>query len=119
MWNRSGAGFPDVAAHAMNFDVCTSDFFYPISGTSAASPTVAGIFAMLDQVREESGKPSLGFLNPLIYTSMSAHFNDITEGKNDYCDAPEAFPAAPGWDASTGFGSPNFAKLKAAVLALP
>jgi len=118
MWNRSGSAFPDIAAHAVNFDVCTDNFFYPVAGTSAASPTAAGIFAMLNQVRVDAGKPKLGFLNPFIYQHGEA-FNDITDGKNDYCDDPEAFPATKGWDAATGMGSPNFAKLKTAVSALP
>ena len=118
MWNRSGAGFPDIAAHAVNFDVCTDNFFYPVAGTSAASPTAAGIFAMLNQVRVDAGKPKLGFLNPFIYQNGGV-FNDITKGKNDYCDNPEAFPATKGWDAASGMGSPNFAALKTKVLALP
>jgi|EP00966_Prymnesium_polylepis_P185914 tripeptidyl-peptidase I len=117
LWNRTGAGFPDISAHAMDFDVCTSGFFYPVAGTSAASPTAAGIFATLNQLRVDAGKPKLGFLNPLIYQNADA-FTDITSGTNDYCDSPEAFSAVAGWDAASGVGSPNFAKLKKVVLAL-
>lgn len=117
LWNRTGSAFPDVAAHAKDFDVCTDGFFYPVAGTSAASPTVAGLFATLNQVRADHGRPKLGFLNPLIYQHAAA-FNDITSGTIDYCDEPEAFPAAPGWDAASGMGSPNFAKLKEVVLNL-
>ena len=107
-------------AHAVNFDTCTQDFFYPVSGTSAASPTVAGIFGLLNEVRAEAGKSPLGFLNPMLYSSgFAANFNDCSSGKNDYCNSPEAFPATAGWDAATGCGSPNYVKLKAAVLALP
>ena len=28
-YNHSGAGFPDISAQAIQFDVCTDDFFYP------------------------------------------------------------------------------------------
>ena len=73
--------------------------------------------ATVDQVRQDAGKPKLGYLNPLIYQNAAA-FTDITSGTNDYCDSPEAFPAVAGWDAASGMGSPNFAKLKQVVLAL-
>ena len=58
------------------------------------------------------GKPPLGFLNPLIYTRLNGTdaFNDITHGSNPGCGV-EGFRAAKGWDASTGFGTPNFKKM--------
>ena len=83
---------------------------------SAACPTAAGIFATLNEVREQAGQPPLGFLNPLIYRSSDS-FNDVTEGYNNYCDEPSGFPATNGWDAATGVGSPNFPKLKQIVTA--
>jgi tripeptidyl-peptidase-1 len=50
-----------------------------VSGTSCASPTAAGIFSLLNDVRLQAGQSSLGFLNPLIYENAAA-FNDITTG---------------------------------------
>jgi kumamolisin len=48
----------------------------------------------------------VGFINPIIYSARAAAtFNDITVGNNG------AFSAGPGWDACTGLGSPNAAKL--------
>jgi tripeptidyl-peptidase-1 len=43
---------------------------------------VAGIFALLNDVRLSLGKSSLGWLNPLIYgAAASANcFNDVTQG---------------------------------------
>lgn len=114
---KTGAGFPDISTHSVDFDVCSDNFFYPIAGTSAASPTAAGIMATLNQVREDAGKPRLGFLNPFIYQNGAA-FNDITDGINNFCDDATAFPATAGWDAASGMGSPNFPALKKAVLAL-
>ena len=116
MYNGSGAGFPDISAQALQFDTCTDDFFYPVDGTSAACPTASGVFATLNQAREDAGQPPLGFLNPFLYLHMSA-LNDVTDGSNNYCDEPDGFPAAKGWDAATGLGSPNFPKLKRAVVA--
>jgi kumamolisin len=53
----------------------------------------------------------VGFLNPIIYGSLAGKglFNDITSGNNG------AFSAGPGWDACTGWGSPNGGKLLTAL----
>lgn len=67
-----------------------------VAGTSAASPTVAGIFAQLNNLRLQAGKPPLGFLNPFIYQNAQA-FNDVTLGINND-DAEYGFAAAKGWD---------------------
>jgi subtilase family serine protease len=37
-------------------------------GTSLASPLMAGVFAIMDQAREASGEPEVGFANPLLYS---------------------------------------------------
>ncbi len=58
-----------------------------------------------------------GFLNPLIYAHPEV-FTDIVEGSNPGCNT-DGFPAAPGWDPVTGFGSPNYPKLAALVQQLP
>ena len=62
-----------------------------IGGTSAASPTFAGIVALLNDARIEKGLPTLGFLNPLLYAIGAAFpkgFNDITSGNNPGCGTP-------------------------------
>jgi len=71
------------------------------AGTSASAPLWAGIVALADQYAHHD----LGFVNPAIYSigrSSSYHkaFHDVTSGSNGY-------PAAPGWDPVTGWGSPN------------
>ena len=53
----------------------------------------------------------LGFINPAIYSiarSSSYHkaFHDITTD-NDQPSALNGYPAAPGWDPVTGWGTPN------------
>ena len=118
-FNSTARGFPDIAAQAVNFVIVTHGIPLPgVSGTSCASPTAAGIFGLLNDRRASSGKKPLGFLNPFIYANAAA-FNDITKGKNNGCGSTSGFPAAAGWDAATGLGSPNYPKLAAAVDALP
>ena len=40
-----------------------------VGGTSASSPTFAGIITLLNDARIAEGMPPLGFLNPLIYST--------------------------------------------------
>ncbi|KAL5530094.1 hypothetical protein ACEPAF_6351 [Sanghuangporus sanghuang] len=86
-----------------------------IGGTSASSPTFAGFVALLNDVRLANGKPPLGFLNPFLYSLGKFGFSDITVGNNPGCGTP-GFNATVGWDPVTGFGTPDFGKLKELVL---
>jgi subtilase family serine protease len=70
-------------------------------GTSDSAPLWGGIMALADQY----ARHDLGFVNPIIYEigrSSGYHraFHDVRTGTNGY-------PAAPGWDPVTGWGSPN------------
>ncbi len=80
-------------------------------GTSAVAPLWAALVARINQ---HMGKP-IGFLNPLIYARAieASGFHDVTEGKNG------SFSAAVGWDPCTGLGSPDGARLMAALTGKP
>lgn len=125
-WNQYGAGFPDIAAQSFLFDECVNNFFYPISGTSAASPSATGILAMLTQARMDAtgNTTAMGWLNPTLYqigaddiasgtgrTGRHA-FNDVTDGVNTYCGDAAGFRAATGWDPVSGWGTLNYGKMK-------
>jgi subtilase family serine protease len=83
----------------------------PATGTSAAAPFWAGLVALADQLAHRH----LGFVNPAIYQiarSSQYHqtFHDITTGNNTASFPPvttTGYPAAPGWDPVTGWGSPD------------
>merc|ERR1712050_366969 len=97
----SGRAYPDISAQASNFFVWAGLPMPGVAGTSCASPTAAGIFSLLNDLRLQNGKSSLGFLNPFIYEHADA-FNDITTGSNDGCGFfSEGWPAKQGWDAVT------------------
>jgi kumamolisin len=68
-----------------------------IGGTSAVAPLWAALIALLNQ---HLGKP-IGFANPRLYAIPAASFRPITLGDNG------SYSAGPGWDATTGLGSPN------------
>ncbi|OCB85378.1 tripeptidyl peptidase A [Sanghuangporus baumii] len=106
---------PDVSALADNFKIFFQGRAGLIGGTSASSPTFAGFVALLNDVRLANGKPPLGFLNPFLYSLGKFGFSDITVGNNPGCGTP-GFNATVGWDPVTGFGTPDFGKLKELVL---
>ena len=51
---------------------------------------------------------------PCFHKVGSSGFNDVKAGRNcgsALCLGSDGFPAVEGWDAATGFGTPNFEKL--------
>ena len=116
--STAGRAFPDIAAQAVNYLVVSSLIPAPVAGTSCASPTAAGVVALLNDARLLAGRPALGFLNPLLYAHPAA-LNDITSGSGNGCGLGAGYPAVEGWDAVTGLGTPNFEALAKAVAQLP
>lgn len=99
---RVGRGVPDVSAVAdpqTGYRVRVDGQDTVVGGTSAVSPLWAGLVARLNARRGRA----LGFLNPRLYPL--GPLRDITEGSNG------AYSAGPGWDACTGLGSPDGARL--------
>jgi tripeptidyl-peptidase-1 len=112
-WNAKGRAYPDIAALAGQVNpycIAANGRFEGVAGTSAACPVAAGIFAKLNGLRLAKGNAPLGFLNPFIYQNGGA-FNDVTQGKITGNAKGNGFTAIKGWDAATGFGTPNYAAL--------
>jgi kumamolisin len=108
--NHIGRGLPDVAGDAdpnSGYQIRIDGQDSVIGGTSAVAPLWAGLIALMNQ---KLGHP-VGFLNPLIYATGvgSQSFNEVTSGSNG------AYAARAGWDACTGWGSPNGLKLVATL----
>ena len=107
---RVGRGVPDVCGDASprsGYVVRVDGQQAVFGGTSAVAPLWAGLIALLNQ---HFGHP-VGYLNPLIYglPAKTGAFHDIAVGNNG------AYKAGAGWDACTGLGSPDGAKLMAAL----
>jgi len=105
--NFAGRGVPDVSGDAdpltgYQIDVDGSNIV--VGGTSAVAPLWAGLIACFN-----SGlKTAVGYFNPALYQTVAAAagtFRDITSGNND------GYSAGPGWDACSGWGSPNGAAI--------
>ena len=70
----------------------------PIGGTSASTPLIAGLIALMN----ESLGYRLGFINTYLYQFAGQEaFFQVVNGNNGY------FPAARYWSPAAGLGSPN------------
>ena len=105
LYNEAGRAYPDISAQGYHYSIVWNGTAHLIDGTSASSPTVAGIVALVNDALIADGKPPLGFLNPWIYSKASEAFTDVTIGSATGCNT-SGFPAAPGWDAGSGLGTP-------------
>lgn len=100
-----GRGYPDISAQGLYFGFVWNQTFSSISGTSASTPLSASIIALVNDALLAAGKPTLGFLNPFLYSKAYKAFTDITSGNTSSCGTA-GFPVTKGWDPTTGFGSP-------------
>ncbi|TVY31921.1 Aorsin [Lachnellula subtilissima] len=117
LYNRSGRGYPDVAANGDNIAIFFDGFFERDGGTSASMPIFASIVNRINEQRLNAGKNVIGFNNPALYANPSM-LNDITNGSNPSCGT-DGFQAVPGWDPVTGLGTPNYPKRAAYFMSLP
>ncbi|XP_076604465.1 tripeptidyl-peptidase 1 isoform X1 [Chaetodon auriga] len=121
-FNTSGRAYPDMAALSDNYWVVINRVPVPwVSGTSASTPVVGGMLSLINDQRLLKGLPALGFLNPRLYKLKGQPLFDVTEGCHLGCLDEQVlgkgFCAAPSWDPVTGWGTPNYPALLAALLA--
>lgn len=110
--NATGRGYPDISLISVKFPVVVGGKTESVLGTSASSPSVAALFGLLNDYRQSKGQSNLGFLNPLLYSGkIDTAFRDVTSGSNKGC-LTSGLPAKAGWDAASGLGSFDFAKLR-------
>jgi subtilase family serine protease len=112
---------PDVAAHASLFPawpVVLAGHWVTDGGTSAATPLIAGGFAVLSARQRAAGRPPLGPVNGALYAlrqATPATLFDIVEGSNGYSRKVLARQAKPGYDLASGLGVPQFAQLASSM----
>ena len=117
---RGGRGTPDVSALGEGYQVLQNGKVESIGGTSASAPLFAGLISLLNEARIQKGGKPMGFLNPWIYQHGAA-FTDVTMGNNAIgrgVKTPFGYECTKGWDPVTGVGTPNFAKMLAAAMAI-
>lgn len=116
IYNSAGRGFPDVSANGANLTAYIGGQLQLTFGTSLATPIWASIITLINEERTKDNKGPVGFVNPTLYAHPEAFF-DITRGTNPGCGT-QGFPASPGWDPSSGLGTPNYPKLLSIFQAL-
>eukprot|EP00003_Mantamonas_plastica_P016728 TRINITY_DN2797_c0_g1_i1.p1 TRINITY_DN2797_c0_g1~~TRINITY_DN2797_c0_g1_i1.p1 ORF type:complete len:577 (-),score=172.75 TRINITY_DN2797_c0_g1_i1:76-1806(-) len=117
-FNSTGRGFPDISTLGVNFQVIVDGKQINVGGTSAATPTFAGIISAINSMRIKNNLPPVGHVGPLVYAAAAKYpnaFYDVTNGSNPYKQCP-GFKAIQGWDAITGLGTPNFEVLREAMM---
>ena len=118
-------GLPDVSWNsAVNGGVLVFTSFpgarvgwHTVGGTSAASPQLAGLVALTNQIADNLGKSHhVGYLNPLLYNLPSSAFHDIVphtfgtvtlDSNALFGFGIAGMSTTAGWDLTTGFGSPD------------
>ena len=113
--HETGRGVPDVCGDAdpdTGYQIFYGGQANVVGGTSAVAPLWAGLLA---RVNQKLGTP-VGYFNPLLYSKLgtSGSFHDIVKGNNDTTGNVGGYSAGKGWDACTGWGSPDGASLLAA-----
>jgi subtilase family serine protease len=150
-WNAAVNGGVDVFISAYpqfncgNATGCWTWF----GGTSAAAPQTAGLVALVNAARMNTGKGPIGFLDPILYGGVGASdYTDIVD--QHYGSAPKSFagaevgvsgavnksagdlhdnqlwevpiagyPTTTGYDATTGWGTPKAPAFVSALTAMP
>ena len=120
---------PGYAVYCTAQQDCDGRGWLSFGGTSAATPLLAGGFALVDETLRRQGHIALGLANPLLYrlgrnaTSAAQVFYDVTSGSNDVGPfiQPSQQPlgccsAAPGYDEASGWGGLNLPAFAQAAL---
>ncbi len=144
-WNAAVNG--GVLIYTTQYPTVLRQGWHIEGGTSASSPQMAGIVALGNQTRAAAGKAPLGLLGPHIYALGNADasapdasfdgngtsfFRDIvpqtftgadgttlTLDNNQWFDPAPPYFATPGYDLTTGFGSPRADRFVGALAAQP
>jgi len=114
--------FPDVAIVGQNIAAWCFGANDTVSGSSASAPLWAAFAALVNEQNAGRGAPPLGFANPLLYAigtkSGPTAFHDVDSGNNCYptdcavANGTNGYPAVPGYDLVTGWGTPTCSLLQ-------
>jgi kumamolisin len=119
----SGRVIPDVAANAdwnaSPYLLVVDGKAQPNGGTSAATPLVASLITLINEQRGAAAN-RIGYITPVLYQARAGNTvgsqgcTDVDSGNNT-TDAIGGYSAGAGYDAVSGWGTPNGQKLMAAL----
>lgn len=120
---------PGYAVYCTAQQDCDGRGWVSFGGTSAATPLLAGGFALVDEALRRQGRIALGLANPLLYrlgrdsTTAPQVFYDVTQGSNDVGPFIQSSQqplgccsAGPGYDEASGWGGLNLEGFTQAAL---
>jgi kumamolisin len=124
-----GRVIPDLAANAdwnaSPYLLVVDGQSQPNGGTSAASPLVASLLTRINAQRISAGGGPVGYLTPVLYqptasgaTVGATGCTDVSSG-NNITDQTGGYTAGDGYDAVSGWGTPNGVALAAAIPVTP
>jgi hypothetical protein len=103
---RAGRALPDLALAASptmpGYAMVRGGDSLAIGGTSAGAPVMAGFLALAIGLRGEA----LGPVLPRLYEIAARDPSSATGAFHDVLGGTNGFPAAPGFDLATGWGTP-------------
>jgi kumamolisin len=98
---RPGRGLPDgsgVADPVTGWNILAGGRMHISGGTSAVAPMYTALWTLVASLRGRR----LGLPHPLLYGAAGRDFNDVKQG-----DTGGPYSAKRGWDAASGWGSPD------------
>lgn len=106
--DRTDADVSAIAQDFAEYDTYGGGGWFPISGTSVATPLIAGVYALAGNAKSQHGPKSLWTLKKGVL-KKSLHY--ISSGSNGYCGGSYLCTAGTNqfgtYSGPAGFGSPN------------
>ena len=123
LFNTTGRAVPDISAIGSGFQIIIGGTDSRVLGTSASTPVIAAMIALINDARLRAGKSSIGWLNPLLYSNkVKKVLHDVTVGESQGCRFYDGltslgWTAEEGYDCVTGLGAvDDFAHFMAALM---
>ena len=85
-YNKANRAYPDLSLAGNLYVVAINNAWVYLDGTSCSAPAFAGMVSLVNAYRRKHFKPTLGWINPLLYSSSGSYCNDIISG-NNFCTA--------------------------------
>jgi len=118
-FDKTNRGFPDIAAIGNNILIYGNGQWQLTGGTSAATPIIGAVIAILNDRLMNNGRHPLGFATPFLYQMATDEpdtfrgIGDLKTNNKDGC--PYGYVSNPNpeprWDPVNGLGVPNVGKM--------
>lgn len=107
--NITGRAIPDISAVGAGYQIVFGGRTIEVLGTSASTPVIAAMVALVNDKRLREGRRSVGWLTPKLYTGeMKKILRDVVHGESLGCAFPNpdgggGNQRSRGWETQTGY----------------